>query len=271
MPGQRRRRALPIGWRQALYGDSRERDARPKWGILAFDDAGTAPSAVADWVLNPVAPARPDLPGCLFGPLHVPLRREIRRAAAAVQPVTARPAILVTFGGSDPAGLSLPVAAALIKGLEGAVPIDVVLGGAVAGADAVAAGLQALGDRVFVHRDVRDMGALMLRAGLAVSAGGGTIGELAALAVPSVIATIADNQLASAASSADSGWCVVLDGRAPGAPEQIAEISQGLWRDPERRQVMADRAQGRVAPDGAIRIAKALIAGPIRQGTVIRY
>jgi spore coat polysaccharide biosynthesis predicted glycosyltransferase SpsG len=242
-------------WRQALYEDSRERGRT----LLSFDDAAAAPSPWADWVVNPAVPERPDLPGCLFGPFYIPLRREIRRAAAAILPVAARPAILVTFGGSDPAGLSLPVAAALVRLSDGAVPIEVVLGGAVPGAEDVAAGLAALGPAVTVQRNLRDMGPPMLRAGLAVSAAGGTLGELAALAVPAVIATVADNQLQGAAASVRDGWCVARDGRRPKAAENLAETALRLWRDPAERQAMADRARGIVTADGALRIARALL------------
>ena len=235
--------------------------------ILAFQDLDDGMPLHADLVLN--AAAAPDdlrwrragpSASFLFGPRHVLLRRELRRAMAApAAAAAARPSILVTFGGADPAGLTLPVTAALVRVLGPAVALDVVIGGSVPDGAGLASRVAALGAQAAVHLDPLEMAPLMTRAGLAVSAAGGTIGELAALGVPALIAIVAENQLAGAAASEAGGWCEAFDARAPGTIEALASRAGVLWADTERRQAMADRTVGLIDAGGADRVADALI------------
>jgi UDP-2,4-diacetamido-2,4,6-trideoxy-beta-L-altropyranose hydrolase len=247
-----------LDWRRAAYADAHRAGRR----VMALLDDTDGPVAHADWVVNPVAGPR-DLPGCLFGPDFVLLRRDIRRAMVEAPPIERRTYILVTFGGSDPAGLTVPVTAALVEALGDGVPLCVVIGGAVPDGDAVAAALAALPGAVDVRRDVRDMGALMGQAGLAVSAGGGTLGELAALAVPAIFVTVANNQLAGAAHAVQGGWCAAMDGREAGASAAIAQLATALWHDLPRRRGWSERARGIIDGEGAVRTARRLIDGLI--------
>jgi spore coat polysaccharide biosynthesis predicted glycosyltransferase SpsG len=104
----------------------------------------------------------------------------------------------------------------------------------------------------------------MRRAGLAVSAAGGTTGELAAFGVPSLIVTVAENQEAGARQAAAAGWCRALDGRLSGAPAQIAAAARALWADLGARRAMADRARGLVDGQGVARVCRALIDAAAR-------
>lgn len=235
--------------------------------ILAFQDQDDGVALHADLVLNAAAdPAdgkwRRAAPGASFltGPRHVLLRRELRRAMAAPSdPVGARTAILVTFGGADPAGLTLPVTAALDRLLGPVVTLDVVIGGSVPEAGGLALRVAALGDRIAAHLDPLEMGPLIARAGLAVSAAGGTIGELAALGVPALIAIVAENQVAGAAAAVADGWCEAFDARGPKAVEAIAERAAALWADRPQRAAMALRTRGLIDVEGAERVVDALI------------
>jgi spore coat polysaccharide biosynthesis predicted glycosyltransferase SpsG len=245
-------------WRRIAYAGAHRAGRR----VLALLDDVEGPVAHADLVVNPVAAPR-GLPGCLFGADFVLLRRDIRRAMVEAPPIERRTYILVTFGGSDPAGLTVPVTAALVATLGDGVPLCVVIGGAVPGGDAMAAALAALPGAVDVRRDVRDMGLLMAQAGLAVSAGGGTLGELAALAVPAIFVAVADNQVAGAAHAMRDGWCVAMDGREAGAPAAIARLATTLWHDLPRRRGWSDHARGTIDGEGAVRVAQRLIDGLI--------
>nr|WP_281416070.1 UDP-2,4-diacetamido-2,4,6-trideoxy-beta-L-altropyranose hydrolase [Azospirillum rugosum] len=234
--------------------------------VLAFDDAGTGEPLHAALIVNaapdaarlPYGSGNPDAT-LLLGPAYAPLRREVRRAAAAVKaPLPERRAMLVTFGGSDPLGLTAPVLVRLAAALPPDVRIDVAVGGAAPNADAVVQAAAPLGDRVSVHRDTPRMGQLMAGAGLAVSAAGTTTAELAAIGTPAVLVTIADNQLEAARQSEALGWCRLVNGRIPDAPERIAETAAALWADPSLRVAMAARLSGIVDGQGAVRIAEAL-------------
>ncbi|WP_448206549.1 UDP-2,4-diacetamido-2,4,6-trideoxy-beta-L-altropyranose hydrolase [Azospirillum sp. sgz302134] len=234
--------------------------------VLTFDDAGTGEPLHAGLIVN-AAPDAHRLPYrrgnpeavLLLGPAHAPLRREVREAAASPKaPLPDRRALLVTFGGSDPLGLTEPVMVRLAPALPAGVRLDVVVGGAAPNAGAVEAAARRLGDRVRVHRDTPRMGHLMAEAGLAVSAAGTTTAELAAIGTPAVLVTIADNQDEAARQSEALGWCALVDGRSSDAPERIAEVALALWANPARRLSMAERLAGIVDGQGAVRIAEAL-------------
>lgn len=235
--------------------------------ILAFQDQRDGVPLHADLVLNAAAdPAdeswRLAAPAARFltGPGHVLLRRELRRAMAAPSdPVGARASILVTFGGADPAGLTLPITAALDRLLGPDVALDVVIGGSVPGAGGLALRVAALGEQIAIHLDPLEMGPLINRAGLAVSAAGGTIGELAALGVPALIAIVAENQVAGAAAAVADGWCEAFDARGPDAVEAIAARTAALWTDRAQREAMALRTRGLIDAEGAERVVDALI------------
>jgi UDP-2,4-diacetamido-2,4,6-trideoxy-beta-L-altropyranose hydrolase len=236
--------------------------------ILSFYDHGGQSAVEADIVVNAACDALdPKLrhaasPGVwLIGSPYVLLRRDLREALAApFLPIIDRRSILVTFGGSDPAQLTLPVVASLCRAVDAAVRLDIVIGGSVAGAAELAGKVRQLGPAVQVHVDPSLMGSLMSRAGLAVSAAGTTAGELAALAVPSLIAVVADNQLEGAHRAALRGWCRMLDARPLGVAGRIAEEAHALWLDASTRRSMSQRSRGDIDGRGVARVCEALLS-----------
>ncbi|BAI74101.1 hypothetical protein AZL_a05700 (plasmid) [Azospirillum sp. B510] len=247
--------------------------------VLAWDDLGDGTPLHADLVVNaaPQAAALPYetmAPGAvlLLGPGYAPLRRELRLAARTPRlRVADRPVLLVTFGGSDPLGLTGPVVRALAEGRPAGCRIAAVVGGS----NPRAAELATLAsDEVSVEIDCSRMGALMAEAGLAVSAGGGTMGELAALAVPTLLVVTADNQAMASGDAAGLGWSDAVDarGRDPAqAAAAIAERALALWADAGRRQRMQDAAAALpLDGDGAVRIAHALTGPPPKSGGAAR-
>lgn len=226
--------------------------------VLALDDTADGPLH-ADLVVNP-SPAAPALPydppaRLLLGPAYALVAGRILEWRAA--PVSAEAPLLLSFGGSDPLGLSLPVARALRRALPDA-PLRVVLGGAVAEADAVAGELAALG--AAVERDVADMGPVLRNCRLAVSAAGSTLYELAALGRPMVLAVVADNQDAAARRADAEGWAVCVEGRAAMAADRLAERAAALWRDAAGLERLGRAAGQRVDGLGARRVAGVFLA-----------
>jgi UDP-2,4-diacetamido-2,4,6-trideoxy-beta-L-altropyranose hydrolase len=242
-------------WRRSLRELSRP--------ILGFADRPDSPPLYADLVVDAardprlVAGLDPSVEW-LLGADYVLLRRELVEAARLpLLDIAERRSILVTFGGTDPAALTLPVAMALAESLPAETPLDIVIGAGVPDGEIVAA---SLGSRFRVHRDPPAMGGLMRHAGLAVSAAGGTIGELAALGVPSVVVIIADNQVEGAGAAVSAGWCAAIDARRVDAVRYIAGAAVELWHDPAERARRAQLARQIVDPNGAERIAARLIA-----------
>lgn len=241
--------------------------------ILAFDDGaftGEHPPGLlsARMVVNPSVGVVPrdyavSAPGAglLLGASHAPLRREIRQAAALPpRSLSDRTAVLLTFGGSDPLGLTVPCLERLAPALPDGVRLLTVVGGGNPRLDACRAAAAAWGNRVELHHDTPVMGALMARSGLAVAAAGGTTAELAALAVPSLLVVVADNQAPAATAAGVLPWCRIVDARGGGdaAADRVAEAALTLWHAPAVRAAMAVAARGQVDGEGAGRIAQAL-------------
>jgi UDP-2,4-diacetamido-2,4,6-trideoxy-beta-L-altropyranose hydrolase len=241
--------------------------------VLSFYDHAGQSANGADVIVNAACDTvDPELrnatssPVWLIGASYVLLRRDLRQTLTIPSlPMIERRSILVTFGGSDPAQLTLPVVAALHRTLDGAVALDVVIGGSVVGAAELTDKVSLLGPRVRVHVDPPQMGPLMRSAGLAVSAAGTTAGELAALAVPSLITVVADNQLEGARRAAARGWCRMLDARLLGTAGQVASDAQALWLDAIARRSMSERSRDDIDGQGVARVCEVLLGHAERE------
>lgn len=253
---------LDADWRRTVRGGFAT--------VLALDDLADR-DLYADLVWNP-SPVTAGLPydriapGAvrLFGSEFLLLRREIRDAITAPRPdLAGRTSILLTFGGSDPAGLTVPLVKRLAPFLPAGINLDVVAGGSNPSLACVQAACARFPDRVRLHVDTSAMGALMATCGLAVTAGGGTVAELAALSTPSILAIVADNQAPSAADAAARGWARIIDARGDRATaaDALADRTLSLWADLTAREELSRRigADG-IDALGAPRVAAALLA-----------
>lgn len=252
---------LDTDWRAAV---------RPGFRVvLALDDLADRPLH-ADLVWNPSPLARtlpydrlaPDA-ACLFGDAYLLLRQEIARAASGPRrPLADRDSILLTFGGSDPAGLTVPVVKRLAPTLPAGTHLDVVAGGSNPALDCIRAACARFPDQVRLHVDSRRMGSLMAGTGLAVTAGGGTVAELAALAAPTLLVVVADNQAPAADDARARGWAAIVDAREHRmAADAITDKALLLWSDLAARTTLSHRiAAGGIDGHGAERVAAALRA-----------
>jgi spore coat polysaccharide biosynthesis predicted glycosyltransferase SpsG len=227
--------------------------------VALLDDAGPA-RVVADVVIDPPTLASwPPASGLVLqGFSHALLRREW---AAARTDDSAREHVLLTFGGTDPYGLSAPAAAAL-AGLGS--PVVTVLGG---GSTAEVVGT--------VVRDPADFAAWVRRARLLVTAFGTTVLEAACVGTPVVAVCTRDDHLRDARGLEPHGLLRVVDAR-DGVPDSTwrdvvaAALDDVAWQADVRR-----RGPLLVDGHGAERVAAALLAsvrstdqhGPISSGT----
>jgi spore coat polysaccharide biosynthesis predicted glycosyltransferase SpsG len=225
--------------------------------VLTLDDGpGTAPLH-ANLVLNPARAAQSEdysaiAPGALLllGPRYALIRKEIRDAARRAETEAGkRSRLLVIFGGSDPRRLTGPVAAALRRRLPD-VQITAVVG-ALAEARSGPPGIE-------WFRDPPDLAQLIAESGLAVSAAGGTLGELAVCGVPTVATVVADNQLAAATTM--PGWGIAIDARKDDAVSALADHAASLWQKPALRTRMGRAAREDVDGEGVVRVVDALAA-----------
>jgi UDP-2,4-diacetamido-2,4,6-trideoxy-beta-L-altropyranose hydrolase len=226
--------------------------------LLCFDDLGDA-SFAADLVVNQNPEAQDlsyDMEGggrVLAGPEYVVLRREIRHTQR--EAFSGVPHLLVTFGGYDRDNLALAAVQELANITE---PLSATV---ICSADAE--GLAQARDFVSYHKDrfhvtgPTEIAPLMAAADLALCAGGTTALEMAALGVPMVLVTVADNQ-EPGAEALDRAGCARLAGRGVEALGQAAKALSDLLCDSDAREDMSRAGAALVDGCGTARIATAL-------------
>lgn len=183
----------------------------------------------------------------LLGPDYALVRGEFRH------PVVTGDAVTLTFGGSDPTGLTGSVAERLHAALPG-VRIRAIAGPA----NRHVPELQALArrlERMELLVGPPSMAEALSGSALIVTAAGGSVNELAALGVPALAMVVYDNQ----ATWLDACPFPAIDARA-GIPEGFAAEVAALMNDSARRRTIAQAAHKIVDGQGVFRILDALRA-----------
>jgi UDP-2,4-diacetamido-2,4,6-trideoxy-beta-L-altropyranose hydrolase len=210
----------------------------------------------------------------LLGPrysLLQPIYRQMRRVLPPRRGAVRR--IMVFFGAHDATRSMVSVLQALGRPEFAQIAIDAIPGSdpeTLAAASAMARGLP----QITVHERLPSLAGLIARADLAIGAGGTTTWECACLGLPTIIATIADNQveiaktlaadgcallLGPAAAMSDEAWLVALR-QAVGDEKRLASFGRHAW------SLTDGHGTGRVAhamlgsPTGGIRLRAAEVA-----------
>lgn len=204
-------------------------------------------------------PLVPDACRVLAGPRHA-LLREAFKAGGAAQADDGR-RVLVSFGGFDQAGMTLKSLQALAA-IEG-VQVQCIVGQA----SPDLAALQALVEQ---HPDwallpfVNDLPQRMAAATLFIGAGGGTTWERAAMGLPSLCVSVADNQTANAEALAKAGVHLYLGPACTVSVDELRQAIAVLLGNLPLRQHFAERGQALVDGLGARRVAVALMGEGLR-------
>ncbi|MGF1626154.1 MAG: cytidylyltransferase domain-containing protein [Alphaproteobacteria bacterium] len=257
--------ALVLDIRTDLPADTVRR-WRQRGTVTAVVDDGSPRRLAADLAFFPPVPQLKDLDwsgfsGALFvGWDYLALRREFARTRRALPAGDGRRLrLLVTMGGSDPAGATA-VAIEALAGLAADVAVTVVVGAASLERDRIAALVvtHLPGGRLLYGSD--DMPALMAAADLAVIAFGMTAYEAAAVGTPTLALCLSADHEASARALADEGALVVA-GRigvvtAAGLAPQIA----ALIANRDRLAAMGEAGGRLIDGRGADRIADRIMA-----------
>ena len=115
--------------------------------------------------------------------------------------------------------------------------------------------------RIRIYFDLQDMAGLMRRCDLAVSAGGSTLYELAAVGVPFICFSYAENQEALAEYMGKehvAGYAGAWHLDRPCALRRMAELFSELCGDRALREQYFERERGLIDGRGAYRLAEAL-------------
>lgn len=194
----------------------------------------------------------------LAGPAFALLRPAFREARGALRPRNGRVRrILVFFGGSDPSRQTEKALEALAGLGRDDIAIDVIVGQVSERLDAIEA-LCAGRRNVAVHRNVKNMEALLAAADLALGACGATSWERCCLGLPAIAVSIAENQIAIGRQLAAKRAAIYL-----GAADTVSGAAWGraLGQVLARPRLLARMAQrGLALADGAgtRRVAAAL-------------
>lgn len=165
----------------------------------------------------------------------------------------AQPQLLVSMGGSDPAGLSLLAIDALDE-LPEAFDTTLVIGSAFLHQDALNARLQHARREYEIVVNPPSMAALMAGADLALASFGATAYELACLGVPALHLSLSADHAASASALADAGAALSLGLYTTLAPAAIGAAVSRLLADPAARQRMGQTAGTLIDGRGAARL-----------------
>jgi len=203
--------------------------------LLFIDDYGHADHYYADLVLNQnisanidLYPSREIYTKLLLGTQYILLRREFwqwrgwQRETKAI----ARK-LLVTFGGSDPDNVTLKVIQALQQVNIDDLEVIVVVGASNPHHEILQKEIADSNLIISLKQNVHNMPELMAWADIAIAAGGSTSWELAFMGLPSLVISLADNQIAIAEHLGKYGLVTNLGWYEDISTEQIAaEIVQ---------------------------------------------
>ncbi len=173
-----------------------------------------------------------------------------------MRPGAARPRVLVSMGGTDPLGLTLPAVEAIAR-LPATFDATVVLGPGAA--PHLESEIGKVAPRFEIIRAPNDLPRLMAEADLGVISFGVTAYELGALGVPALYLCLTPDHAMSASAFECAGMGVSLGVAGEINDMMIAGAVQSLLADTERRRAMS--AAGRMNLDGrgAERVAERIV------------
>ena len=168
--------------------------------------------------------------------------------------------VLITLGGTDPAGATPLVIRAFDQLPPGAFQLGVIVGSGNPHLEAINQAAEQSPHRVAVRRSVADMSAAMASADIAVSAAGSTLWELAYMGVPTIALIVAEGQRPAAQAYAAQGCGIALDLLADGATAPLAGQIARLMGDAELRQGYANRGRQLIDGMGVVRVCQKIEA-----------
>jgi UDP-2,4-diacetamido-2,4,6-trideoxy-beta-L-altropyranose hydrolase len=232
--------------------------------IILRDDMVNQQKLVADCVINPSDTATPSsylkrgicAQRLCLGPAYTTLRHEFTTTKGL--PYEQRQQLLITFGGTDPTRATLPVVKSALEVLNDTTTIIVLLRSSDHPDYGDIQRLSKLHANLTVDVDCQQIASRMASSALAITAGGGTLGELAAMGVPSLVCVVTDNQQQALVSKYNGIWFHAIDWRNVGTMNESRRLLKSrlksLWADKKLRQKMSSKAQSIVDTCGTNRI-----------------
>jgi len=192
----------------------------------------------------------------LLGPKYALLRPEFREARKNLRKRNGHlKRIMIFFGGSDPANETAKALEAIRMLNRPNISVDVVVGALNPHGKAIELMVSDLPGCI-CHFNVEGMAALMAKADFSVGAGGITVWERCALALPSVVITVAENQEKTVSDMAESGYLLFLGRSEAVSVDSLYHALKTVLHSPWVLTSFAQKTQFLVDCKGAKRIAQ---------------
>jgi len=259
--GERRPNGLILDIRRGLKRD--EVAAIRRQGVLVADiDDPTDLRLEADLAFYPPVPQVNDLDWRGFsGKLHIGWDWVILRPQFAGPHGNDKDndgrRILVSMGGSDPAGLTGKVVELLANTTLGEnVQVTVVAGAGLKEITGLRKQIAAAGDDFHLLENVRNMAELMAKHDLAIVSFGVTAYELAAVGTPAMLLCLDDDHFRSASVFKQQGVALPVPVFRSDWPVKITHLLTSLLDDPNVLQTMSRKSRHLIDGRGAAHIAR---------------
>jgi UDP-2,4-diacetamido-2,4,6-trideoxy-beta-L-altropyranose hydrolase len=195
----------------------------------------------------------------LLGPKYALLRSEFREARKNLRKRNGNvKRIMVFFGGSDPTNETAKALEAIRILNRPDIAVDVVVGAL----NPYCKGIeQMISDMSYCtcHFNVEDMAELMAKADLAIGAGGITVWERCALALPGAVITVAENQEKTVSDMAEFGYLLFLGRSETVSVDSLYHALEITIKSPWFLTSFARKTQSLVDCKGVNRIAQELM------------
>ena len=199
----------------------------------------------------------------LLGPKYALLRPEFSEARKNLRKRDGHvKRIMIFFGGSDPTNETAKALEAIrvLNRLD--IAVDVVVGAFNPHRKIIKRIASGLPDCT-CHFKVNDMAALMTGTDLAIGAGGTTVWERCALALPSLVASVAENQEKTVSDMAESGYLLFLGRSEEVSVDSLYHALEIAIQSPWLLISFARKTQSLVDDKGAKRVAQEIIPSDI--------
>lgn len=196
----------------------------------------------------------------IIGTEYAPLRKEFQN----IRPIRIKESIeniLITTGGADPFEISAQIAKMIIETKEFSHINFHFICGHFYKNDEILAQFAEKYQNIIVHKDVKKMSELMLKADLAISAGGSTLYELCALGIPTICFSFADNQDKAIVSFAKKGCMLNCDYKNETFYEDIKKSIKYLNQNKNKRYELHKNMLKITDGNGVYNLAKKIMEG----------
>ncbi|MBT4034598.1 MAG: UDP-2,4-diacetamido-2,4,6-trideoxy-beta-L-altropyranose hydrolase [Candidatus Marinimicrobia bacterium] len=198
----------------------------------------------------------------LLGPKFALLRKEFSELKMKfVRNYTKIESLLIFFGGTDSANLTSMVLKALQDSQLSHLTFDVVIGLGNSYREEVRSLVSMLPNGTF-HLQVENMAVLMAKADLAIGAGGIATWERMALGLPSLVVTVAENQIPSIQALDNDNYLVWIGNIDEIDQEQIKKVLIEWIVKIDLLRLQALSGQKKVDGCGARNVSSLLVNGP---------